>query len=285
MPIDEQAYPLCKEFNNSYSDLSVPLLLTYAGYYYSQQKKHAEGRMVYSWGLRIMNYRQNPDSQPGALKVGQFLVQKPDTISPTDFLPYGETSGYFWVYFTGSYADQLMQNLQLEPDVVYTLQDSTMSDIRQDFKLLFQECSQKKPGYQDMTAAILMTILVRLSRNCSSDQPTDTDRVKKRLEKTVLYIQSNFSDSRLNVAQLAEQAKLSVSRYRELFRDFSGMSPSDYIMQTRINHACHLLRNTALNIHQIASYCSYQDLAYFSRLFRKKTGLSPTEYRDNFTKP
>ena len=282
MAMDEQAYPLCSDFDMGGQDLSVPLRVNYAGYYYSKSAGKQNIRQLQSWYLSITNYRQNPESDKKAMEVGQFVLRKPDVPSPRYF-PANETIGYYWIYFTGNRAEQLLKDCNLEPDRVYTVQEECMKELRQDFTLLFQEASEKRPGYPQMLVSVLLTILVRLSRNIGSNQAEKEDRLSRQLEKSALYIQGNFSDSTLTVAKLADRIHLSKSRYRAVFQKSFGISPCEYIIQQRLTHACELLKNTSHNVSKIANYCGYQDTAYFCRLFRKKTGFTPLEYRNNST--
>ena len=59
------------------------------------------------------------------------------------------------------------------------------------------------------------------------------------------------------------------------------MSPVEYIAQQRISRACHLLQNTDNSIAQIANTCGYPDFSYFTRVFRKRLGMTPSEYRNS----
>lgn len=281
--MDEQAYPLCINFENN-SDMSVPLRCNYVCYYYNKSIEKQVVRELECWQLAVMNYRQKSGSNENVMEVGQFIVHSPKT--PHLFcIPHNETIGYFTIHFTGSYASQLVESCGLKPDIIYSLSDDAGLDtVRQIFREIFQEAASKEPGYQNMITAKLVTILAFLGRNINTGKSEREDKISKRLEKTRLFIHGNFSDSSLSVADLAVRARLSESRYRELFRKVNGISPSEYILQLRITHACDLLRNTDHTISKIATYCGYQDLSYFSRLFRKKTGMTPTQYREDNTR-
>jgi transcriptional regulator GlxA family with amidase domain len=72
---------------------------------------------------------------------------------------------------------------------------------------------------------------------------------------------------------------LSVSRYCFLFKRRFGVSPQKYILELRISTAKELLTSTDLPIKEIGSACGYADPHFFSRIFCKSCGVSPTEYR------
>ena len=58
-----------------------------------------------------------------------------------------------------------------------------------------------------------------------------------------------------------------------------GISPQKYLINFRLNQACKLMKNTELSIAEISRSVGYQDPLYFSKLFKKEKGLSPSKYR------
>jgi len=276
--MEEQSYPLSPNYNIGESNMHVPVQVNYCGYYHRRDKANANHRTLHNWYLYLINYRQFPKSDSKLLEERQFVLRRPDTPFPF-YLPGNETVGYYWIYFTGNFVEQLLKDCDLEPDRIYTLQEDQMQLLRQRFANLFTEAAKKRFGYQNMVASYLISILVQLGRCIRDDAENVAQQSRKRMEKSFLHIQSVFSDSNLTVAYLAEREGLSESRYRELFRKHFGISPSEAIAQVRIANACHLLQTTNMTISASANYCGYQDIAYFSRLFKLKVGVSPTDYR------
>ena len=85
----------------------------------------------------------------------------------------------------------------------------------------------------------------------------------------------------VSVNEMAAHAHLSSSRFRRLFHQRTGFSPLEYLTRLRLNHASQLMAETALSIAEIARAVGYEDPLYFSRLFRRKMGVSPTEFRQS----
>ena len=73
----------------------------------------------------------------------------------------------------------------------------------------------------------------------------------------------------------------SPSQAERLFRAEFGVPPYRYVLNRKIELACQLLRETGMSIRDISSYLSFDDEFYFSGLFRRKMGMSPTQYRKN----
>ncbi len=78
---------------------------------------------------------------------------------------------------------------------------------------------------------------------------------------------------------LAKIAHLSPSHFAAVFKQAMGMTPIDYIVKLRMQHARQLLLHGALSVERIAADLGYQDAFYFSRLFKAHCGLSPKKYQ------
>lgn len=83
----------------------------------------------------------------------------------------------------------------------------------------------------------------------------------------------------VSVQDIASRLGMSYSSFRKYFKDYSGVSPSRYLLDIRLQHAKALLRTTELPIKEIAYRLHFESSDYFSSLFHKKTGLSPSEFR------
>jgi len=81
------------------------------------------------------------------------------------------------------------------------------------------------------------------------------------------------------IARLAKMMELSVSQFERRFRKMTGETPLSCVIRSRMESACSLLLNSSLRIGEISELLGYSDVAYFSRQFRNKTGLSPLGYR------
>ncbi len=82
----------------------------------------------------------------------------------------------------------------------------------------------------------------------------------------------------ITLAELAEKAGYSKSRFSHLFSEITGTTPKQYLNNVRLQVSCELL-STGLTVAEIADRCGFNDPLYYSRIFKKKYGLSPTGYR------
>ena len=175
----------------------------------------------------------------------------------------------------------------LEP--YYTKQHQFCSRLRlnpEDFtsiqKLLAEmiyEHTQKKESWQTLLYAKflqLCTILSRLYQDYGEDHRSDV----VKLATAVAYIEKNYCNA-ISLADLAHMTGYSERQFHRLFQSAFSMAPSMYITNLRLQRAQLLLKNSGQPIGEISWSCGYSDQNYFSRIFKKYTGLTPTEYKQN----
>ena len=102
--------------------------------------------------------------------------------------------------------------------------------------------------------------------------------VVKNILSVQTYIRKNYAAT-LDATELARQIGMSYGYFSRCFHDLIGESFSDYCIRIRMEKAKELLKNTSDTIQTIAFSIGYHDEKYFSRIFKKNTGLSPSEFR------
>ena len=107
---------------------------------------------------------------------------------------------------------------------------------------------------------------------------------QRTVEDTLIAGAVDYIERRLHMGidlnQLAAQCMLSPSGFLRRFRKVMGVTPMQYVIDTRMNRAMHLLCETAKPIAEVAHLCGYENEFYFSASFKKAAGLSPTAYRE-----
>jgi AraC-like DNA-binding protein len=135
-----------------------------------------------------------------------------------------------------------------------------------------------------------LTILYELS-HCegartlatSSYAKVEVESDSRRVLKVKNYIAKNYMDEiRLNT--LADIAGMSPSAFSRFFKLHTGRNLSDYIIEMRLGYASRMLVDTARSIAEISFQSGFNNLSNFNRIFKKKKGCSPSEFRENYHK-
>ena len=95
----------------------------------------------------------------------------------------------------------------------------------------------------------------------------------------VKYILNNYNEQ-LSLNELAKMSNFSVSRFTNLFKKRTGVTPIYYINLTRLEHAKYLLEQTSYPIKTIMEKVGFMDSSYFSKMFKNYYGVSPLQYRN-----
>ena len=135
----------------------------------------------------------------------------------------------------------------------------------------------KKP-VMDVTGCIVGTIGMMRESYVTGESASKY----KRMEKVIKYIYENY-DKQLTVGSLAEMSHVSTSHLQRMFRDVFKMSPMKMVMQTRIRAARHLLLNTNQTVTEIAHRAGFYDHSHFIKQFQKDLGMSPTEFKKEYS--
>ena len=98
------------------------------------------------------------------------------------------------------------------------------------------------------------------------------------IEKGIHYLETDYRLDK-SVADIAAMCAVSENYFRKLFKQYSGVSPKEYILKAKTEKAKMALKETNMPISEIAEMYGFQDAAYFSRIFKKRTGISPHSYR------
>ena len=135
-----------------------------------------------------------------------------------------------------------------------------------------------------------MTILYELSRcdgvrtlATSSYAKVEVESDSRRVLKVKNYIAKNYMDEiRLNT--LADIAGMSPSAFSRFFKLHTGRNLSEYIIEMRLGYASRMLVDTAKSVAEISFQSGFNNLSNFNRIFKKRKGCSPSEFRENYHK-
>jgi AraC-like DNA-binding protein len=140
-----------------------------------------------------------------------------------------------------------------------------------------------QPALQQVLAGISLYILGQLYSDQNSEK-VGHDRSAALIHSAITAMREAIS-SPLDLHKLARELGLSYSSLRHKFAHHTGMSPHQYLLNLRLARAQRLLASTTLTSKEIARESGFHDEQYFCRLFRKKTGATPSKWRARGTQP
>lgn len=135
-----------------------------------------------------------------------------------------------------------------------------------------------------------LTILYELS-NCENAQPLasssfarlEVNADSRRIQKVQEYLNKHYMEE-IRLHQMSDLAGMTPVAFSRFFKLRTGKSLSDYIIYLRLGFAARLLVDSSRSIAEICYECGFNNLSNFNRIFKKKKGCSPKEFRDNYRK-
>lgn len=149
--------------------------------------------------------------------------------------------------------------------------------VQQLIHAMMDAYTEKAPGWRDTVFSLFSLLCLSLSRSYRTETATAGNAFVK-LAGAIAHMENNYC-SALSTEALASIAGYSPRQFLRLFREVFGTSPNAYILGLRMRRAQQLLRESQLTIGEVAWQCGYDDQNYFSRTFRRHTGMSPSAYR------
>jgi AraC family transcriptional regulator, arabinose operon regulatory protein len=154
-----------------------------------------------------------------------------------------------------------------------------------EFDELFQQIEQTYKSGRRSSEELAINLLERLLIRCFEETPEHrTTPIDQRINEACQYLSRNLAEE-VNLDKMARHVCLSPSRLAHLFREQMGVNIVRWREDQRMILAKHLLQSTRSPIAKIASLVGYDDQMYFSRVFRKRVGASPSEFRRNSEAP
>ncbi len=142
---------------------------------------------------------------------------------------------------------------------------------------LDEELKNRAPGFGFLGTALFMQIVGYLSRCYGRSRNPDSANLL-RIAESITHLETH-TDKPAHLDQLANLARMSQRSFLRAFRAATGVTPIAYLIQLRINRAAALLRSGTETVTEVAFRVGFTDSNYFSRQFRKLTGVSPRRYR------
>jgi len=138
--------------------------------------------------------------------------------------------------------------------------------------------NEQKAGFQQVLAGIV-NLLLGLAFSLNKNQFLENLQVNNQINKAKMIIVENLFTG-IKAEEIAEKINMSYSWFRRIFKDYTGFAPAQYIQELKIQKGKELLTNTSLSVKEIAFKMGFENSEYFFTAFKKKTGMTPIQYRE-----
>ena len=271
------------EENPNIEDLTVPLRINNCGYYRVHttpviETPHPEGRNDYQL-LYIAagkgEFYFKGSKEPTIVTKGNMILFRPGEPQVYYYYAVDKTEVY-WVHFTGWKVEEYLERYELphHENVFYT---GVTPDYPWIYNQMIRELQLQRVNHEDMISLYMHHIFITINRYIKERRETKNDTIND-IERAAHYFKDNYN-KQISIEQYAEEHLMSVNWFIHSFKSVMKMSPMQYIISLRIAMAKGYLENSTKNIAEISNEVGYENALYFSRLFRKYTGMTPTEYR------
>ncbi|WP_078551333.1 AraC family transcriptional regulator [Bacillus alkalicellulosilyticus] len=178
---------------------------------------------------------------------------------------------YVWVEFSGDEAKQLLSMTMLSPT------KPVVPKCKVNLESFFTIMENANRSFfdkmrSDAKLRILLSYYMEYYQREPLNHQTDFVGVAKN------YIHNNYWKNTMRVSDIVNATKIERSYLFRLFKEETGMSISTYLVEYRMKQACELLKSSDLSIKSVACSVGYKDQLYFSKIFKKATSHTPSEY-------
>lgn len=273
--------------NNTTQDIkdkSRPLIVTSCGTYhlYTRPKLptwRPRGRLDYQLlYIAAGKAHFHFDGKEQIVTAGHMVLYRPK--EPQKYEYYGEEqTEVYWVHFTGGNVKNILRSYGLTDDKRVFYCGSGL-DYQNLFRTMINELQMCKENYEEVLETYLRLIFIMLKRYFANATKADNARVVEEIDKATMYFNEHYSED-ISIDEYAQNNHVSVSWFIRNFKQCTGSTPMQYILSKRIYNAEILLHDSTYNVTEIAEIVGYDNPLYFSRIFKKVKGISPSEYRKN----
>jgi len=174
-----------------------------------------------------------------------------------------------WCHFGGHILEELFDSLDMKSGVYFLTPDKKIFDS---FSSVIQRFNQ--PEREKYANASLLELIYEIS-DAGFHETGDRSEV---ILPILTYLNMNYQKD-ITLEKLAEKSGYSKSRFSHIFSEMTGTTPIKYQNGIRLKVSAEMLLSTNHTVSEIAISCGFSDPLYYSKLFKKAYGVSPTEYR------
>ena len=218
--------------------------------------------------------------QDTVITAGHMVLYRPR--EPQRYVYYGEDqTEVYWVHFTGNNVKNILRHYGITNDM-RVMDTGTFLEYAGIFKQMIQELQRCQTHYPELLTLLILQLLIRIERQIGRDHRRKDVYLDTEMELAMQFFNDNYN-TQISVEEYAAARGMSVSWFIRSFKQYTHATPMQYLVERRMANAQMLLETTGYNITEIGNLVGYDNPLYFSRVFKKHKGVSPSEYRKQGT--
>ena len=215
------------------------------------------------------------------VSAGNMVIYRPKEFQKYEYYATDQTEVY-WVHFTGGNVKNILRSYGITDDMRVVYAGTSLEYVRI-FKKMIAVRQRRQADYEEMLAMLLRHLFILLHRQLSKQRVLKNEYLDSEMDLAAQYFNDNYN-SDISIQNYAASRGMSVSWFIRNFKDYTGSTPMQYIVSVRITNAQMLLETTKYTVTEIGRIVGYENPLYFSRVFRRQKGFSPSAYRKTVSK-
>lgn len=181
----------------------------------------------------------------------------------------------YWVGFKGAHFEMLRERGFLNPQQPF-MEIGLQNGVLELYNEIIEEVRNQKPLYQIVASSKILALIAEI--NACARRRAQAGHAAQVVEAAkCLMMEKIYGD--LDINSIATAVGISTSKLNEIFKTYTSMTPYQYYIHIKIHAAKSLLEQGDLSVKEVAYRLGFDDQYHFSRLFKKKTGIAPSQWR------
>lgn len=214
------------------------------------------------------------------ISAGNMVIYRPKEEQRYYYYAADHTQVY-WVHFTGGNVKNILRKYGIA-DHMRVLYTGTSLEYKQLFEQMIHELTLCKDDYEELLVGYLQHLLILIHRSINNKPREKTLLLVSSMDNAVRYFHENYN-KQICIEEYAAKQHMSVSWFIRNFKEYTDVTPTQYLLSLRISNAQTLLETTNYNVTEISEIVGYNNPLYFSRLFKKQVGMSPSDFRKHLS--
>ena len=210
------------------------------------------------------------------VNAGNMVIYRPKEEQRYFYYSTDHTEVY-WLHFTGSNVKNIIRKYGISDDM-HVIHTGTSLEYKRIFLQIIQELKLCREDYEELLVTYLQQLLILIHRAINSKPRNKKHALMQEMDAAVRYFHENYINP-ISIEAYAAENHMSVSWFIRSFKEYTESTPAQYLLSIRISNAQTLLETTSYNITEIAEIVGYDNPLYFSRIFKKQNGISPSDFR------